>query len=137
MTIDAVLIGTPKLLARGELSSIDKRPVSGAVLIGGEGLAGDTQSDRRVHGGPDKAVLHYPTEHYPAWRVSHPHLAPRLHPGSFGENLSATGITEHDVMIGDIWRAGTALLQISQGRQPCWKLNALLKSVISRSPISA
>lgn len=124
VTIDAVLTGTPKPLARGELSCIDKIPISVPVLADIAGLAGDMQADRRVHGGPDKAILYYPAEHYPDWRAALPLLAPRLKPGGFGENLSGCGLTEHSVLIGDLWRAGAALLQICQGRQPCWKLNA-------------
>lgn len=103
-------------------SGIDKRPVSGPLDLGPEGFAGDEQGDRRVHGGPEKAVHHYPFDHYPAWRADlgpHPLLTA---PGAFGENISTEGMTEANVAVGDIFRLGTALVQVSQGRQPCWKL---------------
>jgi MOSC domain-containing protein YiiM len=81
-----------------------------------------------VHGGSDKAVHFYPAEHYPAWRADfakakldpHPHLE-RL--GGFGENISASGMSEDKVHIGDRFRIGGALVEISQGRQPCWKID--------------
>jgi MOSC domain-containing protein YiiM len=88
------------------------------------GLIGDAQADLKNHGGPEKAVHHYPRDHYAEWRSEigeHPLLE---EPGAFGENISTTGWTETSVHIGDVIRFGSALLQISQGRQPCWKLNA-------------
>lgn len=104
------------------LSGIDKRPVAGALLVGPDGFVGDAQADRRNHGGPDKAIHHYPFEHYAAWEeVVGRHTL--LRPGGFGENISMAGTTEADVHIGDVLRLGSAVLQVSQGRQPCWKLN--------------
>jgi len=82
-------------------------------------LAGDDQADRRVHGGPDKAVYVYPVEHLPIWSVE---LAEALYPGAFGENLTLEGCTEVDTYIGDRWRWGDALLEVSQPRWPCPKL---------------
>jgi MOSC domain-containing protein YiiM len=76
-----------------------------------------------VHGGPDKAIHHYPFDHYAGWQAdigAHPMLA---QPGAFGENLSTTGITEADICVGDRLRAGSVVLEVSQLRQPCWKLN--------------
>lgn len=87
------------------------------------GLEGDQQADRRVHGGPEKAIHHYPLDHYPAWRNDLGDLPVLNQPGAFGENVSVRGLTEEGVAVGDIFRLGTALLQVSQGRQPCWKLN--------------
>ncbi|RNF33582.1 MOSC domain-containing protein [Paracoccus methylarcula] len=104
-------------------SGIAKSPVEAPLMLGPEGLAGDQQADRRVHGGPEKAVHHYPRDHYPVWRDeigAHPLLD---EPGAFGENISTTGLTEADVAVGDTFRLGRAVLQVSQGRQPCWKLN--------------
>ncbi len=126
LRINTVLVGTPKPLARGKESAIAKRAVIGAVMIRANGLEGDAQADLRVHGGPDKAVHLYPFAHYQSWceELTSPQAVELLKtPGAFGENLSVDRLTEHDVCIGDIWQAGNALLQISQGRQPCWKLN--------------
>ncbi|MFT4014223.1 MAG: MOSC domain-containing protein [Paracoccus sp. (in: a-proteobacteria)] len=105
------------------LSGIAKVPVSGTLALGAEGLAGDHQADRRVHGGPEKAVHHYPRDHYAAWAAELGALPLLAEPGAFGENISTTGMTEDRVAVGDIFRLGTALVQISQGRQPCWKLS--------------
>ncbi len=105
------------------VSAIDKRCVGGPVEVRRQGLAGDAQADRRHHGGPDKALHHYPAEHYDYWRRYFPEQAHRFVPGGFGENLSTCGLTECNLHIGDVFRVGGALIQISQGRQPCWKLN--------------
>lgn len=104
-------------------SAIAKTPVAGRLWLGPEGFAGDAQADRRVHGGPEKAVHHYPFDHYAAWRADLGDLALLRASGAFGENVSATGLTEDGVAVGDIFRLGGALVQVSQGRQPCWKLN--------------
>lgn len=104
-----------------EPSAIAKTPVPGPVAIGALGLAGDEQADRVHHGGPDKALHHYPAEHYAFWRQElgdHPLLSA---PGAFGENVSAAGLTEHEACIGDRFRLGSALVEVSHGRQPCWK----------------
>ena len=109
---------------RGAPSGIDKKPVSGPVRLLREGLECDAQGDRNVHGGPEKAVHHYPHDHYATW-VDDVGENPRLEmPGAFGENISTTGLTEHNVAVGDRFRLGSALVEVSQGRQPCWKLNA-------------
>jgi MOSC domain-containing protein YiiM len=123
--IDELLIGPVAPLGpRAVPSGIDKRPKRGRIFLGPEGFAGDAQGDRKHHGGIEKAVHHYPYEHYAHWIATigaRPVLATR---GAFGENLSTRGMTEGDVAIGDIFRLGEAVLQVSQGRQPCWKLNA-------------
>ncbi len=105
------------------LSGIFKHPVDAPLMLGPQGFAGDQQADRRVHGGPEKAVHHYPQDHYPAWRADLGDLALLDAPGAFGENIATQGLTEADVAVGDIFRLGAALLQVSQGRQPCWKLS--------------
>jgi len=107
----------------GSRSGIDKRPLRGRVRIGATGLDGDEQGDLRVHGGPDKAVHHYPREHYRLWREELGAHALLDAPGAFGENLSSEGLTEAQVCLGDRYRFGGALLEVSQARQPCWKLN--------------
>jgi len=107
----------------GSRSAIDKRQVFGPVEVGELGLVGDEVGDHRVHGGPDKAIHHYPHDHYAAWREAlgeHPLLAAG---GAFGENLSSTGITEADVCLGDRFSLGSAIVEVSQSRQPCWKLS--------------
>lgn len=122
-SIDGIFAGAAKHLWPGKPpSAIDKRPVPDRVEIGEIGSACDTESDLTVHGGADKALHHYPAEHYSSWREE---LARSdLLPGSFGENLATFGLIEDTVCIGDIFALGTATVQISQGRQPCWKLNA-------------
>ena len=102
-------------------SAIVKRPVSGSVFVGQGGLAGDEQADRKHHGGPDKAVLGYSAEHYPLWNAEFPDN--EFGPGGFGENLTISGIDESACCIGDVIQVGDCKLQISQPRQPCWKLS--------------
>jgi MOSC domain-containing protein YiiM len=122
--IEAVLTGRAVDYTRpGSRSAIAKVPVHGPVSVGLEGLDGDEQGDRRVHGGPDKAIHHYPRDHYAAWRGeigAHPLLDG---PGAFGENIATLGVTEADLCLGDRLQLGTALAEVSQGRQPCWKLS--------------
>jgi len=122
--LDALLTGRAQPFTRpGSHSAIDKQPQPGPLAVTTLGLGGDEQGDLRVHGGVEKAIHHYPYEHYAAWAAelgAHPLLA---QPGAFGENFSSSGWTEHDVCLGDRIRAGTALLEVSQGRMPCWKLS--------------
>lgn len=128
--IDQVLVGQPVPFGpNGEPSGIDKRPVVGPVAVTVTGLGGDGQGDRRHHGGAEKAVHHYPRDHYAVWAQEWPALAPRLTaPGAFGENLSTRGLTEAEVCIGDVFRLGSAVVQTSQARQPCWRLNVRFAS---------
>lgn len=124
MTSITLLTGLAKPLPGSEaLSGIAKAPVERPLRLGTNGFEGDEQADRRVHGGPEKAVHHYPFDHYPVWRTELGFLPVLQRAGGFGENISATGPTEASVAVGDIFRLGTALIQVSQGRQPCWKLN--------------
>lgn len=104
-----------------EPSAIAKLPVDGTVAIGPLGLAGDEQADRRYHGGPDKAIHHYPRDHYPFWREETEGHVLLDGAGAFGENVSTLGLTEGEICIGDRFRLGSALVEVSQGRQPCWK----------------
>lgn len=124
-TIDAVLLGKAVPFGPpGRSSAIHKTPVDGPRAVGPEGFRDDEQADRRVHGGPDKAIHHYPLDHHAAWRAELGSGTPWLGtPGAFGENIATHGITEADVCLGDRLRAGTALLEVAQARQPCWKLN--------------
>jgi len=109
-------------------SAIDKSLIKGPVVIQRLGIAQDQQADVAVHGGPDKALHHYPADHYAAWAAEFSDTGFSYVPGVFGENISVSGLTEEDLHIGDILRAGTATVQISQGRQPCWKLNMHTKN---------
>lgn len=97
-----------------------KMPCAGPVAVSRRGLAGDGQADLRFHGGPDKAVLAYSAEHYPVWQQRL--QLPSLGDGGFGENLTITKLDEEGVCIGDTWMLGEVILQVSQPRQPCWKL---------------
>jgi MOSC domain-containing protein YiiM len=110
----------------GQITGIFKQPVARA-LVSAEGLAGDAQGDRRVHGGPEKAVHYYPAEHYTRLAERLPGLAAALVPGVLGENVSATGLTEQDVCIGDVYALGECRLQVSQPRRPCWKISHRLE----------
>ena len=122
-TVLAVCAGPAVPYARGSLSGIHKSPVQGRVRATVLGLHNDAQGDLRLNGGPEKAVHHYPQEHYAAWKTelgAHTRLAA---PAAFGENLYSQGMTETTVCLGDQWRVGDALLEVTQARQPCWKLN--------------
>lgn len=115
-------------------SAIGKKPVSHPLDLAIDGFVDDNQADLAVHGGPDKALHFYPADHYAHWQHEIPEKSDLFHPGGFGENLSAAGITEEKVCIGDIFELGDTRLQISQGRQPCWKLNMHIdeKSMVAR-----
>ena len=95
-----------------------KTPVAGAVWLRYEGLKGDEQSNRAEHGGSDKAVCVYTNHHYPHWES----IITDMSAGAFGENLTVEGMLEEGVRIGDVYEIGECLVQISQPRQPCWKL---------------
>ena len=121
-TLEAICTGTARPFNGAETSAIAKRPREGLVQFLEDGLAPDEQADRRVHGGPEMAVHLYPLDHHAFWREQLGDLDLLDEPGAFGSNLAVRDITESDVHIGDQFRVGTALLQISQPRQPCWKI---------------
>lgn len=116
-------VGLPRdAVWRGEAvrTAIFKEPVAGRVALRGHNLDGDAQADLRVHGGTDKAVYGYPSEHYAFWREW---LGAGALPwGAFGENLTTEGLLEAEAGIGDRFRIGSALLEVSQPRIPCHKL---------------
>lgn len=123
LVVGQVFVGRPSLLGeqrgRPVMSGIRKDPATTETLdLGPTGLDGDGQADLSVHGGVDKAVYVYPSEHYRAWEQDGFALAD----GRVGENISTQGRTEAEVRIGDVWRWGEALLQVSQPRAPCFKL---------------
>lgn len=103
-------------------SAFVKQPISGAARAERLGLAGDEQADLTVHGGPDKAVYFYPSEHYPRWAADVPRHEGILLPGAFGENVTTTEIDEQSIAIGDILAVGSTQMQVTQPRQPCFKL---------------
>jgi MOSC domain-containing protein YiiM len=125
--IDLVSVntGVPTVLAavRGEnvWSGIRKQPAAAndVLWLSTLNLSGDGQADLSVHGGVDKAVYAYPSEHLDLWRDE---LGESLGPAAFGENLSTRGVLERDVRIGDVWAWGDAVLQVTQPRWPCFKL---------------
>jgi MOSC domain-containing protein YiiM len=123
MTLLSVNVGLPREIEwQGEtvLTSIFKEPVSGRVRVRQLNLEGDRQSDLSVHGGREKAVYAYPSEHYAFWRKELPGVD--LPWGVFGENLTTTGLLEDAVYIGDRLRAGSAEFIVTQPRMPCFKL---------------
>ncbi len=103
-------------------SAIDKTLVTGRQEIDELGFTKDAQADPEHHGGPDKAIHHYPTDHYANW-IAEGKIPTSTVPAAFGENIATFGLTEDTLCIGDIFRLGTATVQISQGRQPCWKVS--------------
>jgi MOSC domain-containing protein YiiM len=107
-------------------SAIVKRAVPGSVLVGPLGLAGDEQADPTVHGGLEKAVYAYPSEHYAFWRE---HTGrPDLPYGALGENLTLSGLVETELWLGDILAIGSCVFAVSRPREPCGKLARHLDS---------
>jgi MOSC domain-containing protein YiiM len=119
----SVNVGQPREVQfRGSsiLTGIFKQPVASRVTVHELSLAGDRQADLTVHGGRDKAIYCYPVEHYPYWAAELP--GTDLPYGMFGENLTTEGLDETAVYIGDQYRVGSAVLQVTQPRTPCYKL---------------
>ena len=104
------------------VSGIWKMPVAGRLRLDRINLDGDRQADLKNHGGPDKAVCCYAAEHYSGWRDALGLAASEFPYGAFGENWTLTGLSEEAVCIGDVYQVGTARVQVSQPRMPCWKL---------------
>ena len=123
MKIISVNVGLPRLVLRdGEPVStgIFKEPVTHRVMMRRLNLDGDRQSDLSVHGGPEKAVYVYPSEHYEFWKRELPNMD--LPWGVFGENFTTTGLLETEVNIGDKFRIGASEVMVTQPRMPCYKL---------------
>ena len=123
MRVISVNVGVPKeITVRGEIvqTAIWKTPVEGPIDVRLHNLAGDRQADLTVHGGANKAVYAYPSEHYEFWRRELPDAA--LSWAAFGENLTTEGLLEDDVRVGDEVAVGTAILRVTQPRLPCFKL---------------
>lgn len=140
-TLLSVQVGGPQLyewLGRQVETSIFKEPVAGPVAVRGHNLEGDEQSDRKNHGGTDKAVYAYAREDLDWWEAE---LGRPAGNGLFGENLTTSGLDLTNAVIGQVWRVGTAVLQVSEPRTPCWKLGLKMgdpgfprRSAASRRP---
>ena len=100
-------------------SAIWKSPVAGRIPVQGVNLAGDDQADRQAHGGPDKVVYAYAIEDSRWWQQQ---IGRSLGYGEFGENLSTEGIEVNDSLVGERWQIGTAVVEVSEPRIPCWRL---------------
>ena len=127
MKLLSVNVGLPREIEwKGKIvrTSIFKRPVAGRVRVSTLNVEGDQQSDLTVHGGPDKAVYAYPSEHYPFWRTELAGMD--LAWGVFGENFTTAGLLEETVHIGDRFRVGSAEFVVTQPRMPCFKLGIRL-----------
>lgn len=123
MKIISVNVGLPRLVLHNDepvSTGIFKEPVAGRVMMRTLNLDGDRQSDLSVHGGPQKAVYIYPSEHYDFWKEELPDMD--LSWGIFGENLTTTGLLETEINIGDKFRVGTGEVMVTQPRMPCYKL---------------
>ncbi len=140
--IDSIQIG--KVITEGVPGSDDpdqrewtsafrKSPVDGPVELRDNRIVGDEFANKTGHGTPDKAILCYPSGHYAAWNEEHPEI--HFSGGGFGENLTLAGVTENEVCIGDRWKTAECEFEVSQPRQPCWKISrrwqchSLLKEV--------
>jgi MOSC domain-containing protein YiiM len=123
MKIVSVNVGLPREVVWKGITvqtAIFKKPVAGAVAIQELNLAGDQQADLTVHGGSEKAFYAYPAEHNEYWRKQLSDVS--LSWGAFGENLTTEGLREDTFCIGDVLKVGSAALQITQPRMPCYKL---------------
>jgi MOSC domain-containing protein YiiM len=114
-------------------TAIWKAPVDGRVPVRGVNLAGDDQADRRVHGGPDKAVYAYSVEDYAWWEDE----GEVVGPGTFGENLTTEGLDLTNAVIGETWRVGTTVLEVAQPREPCFKLGIRMGRASFREEFAA
>lgn len=118
----SVQVGSPMRyhwLGRDLTSSINKVPVTGPVKVLANGLEGDEQADPQHHGGPDKAAYAYAAEDYARWSRT---LGRRVGPASFGDNITTEGLDLRTMVIGTCWQVGSAVLEVSEPRTPCWKL---------------
>jgi MOSC domain-containing protein YiiM len=120
--IVSVNVGQPRPIpSRGKqvMTGIFKEPVSGRVAARGTGLDGDVQANPKVHGGFDKAVYAYAREDYDWWEGE---LERSMDPGTFGENLTTAGVDLNEALVGERWRVGSTVLEVSEPRFPCFKL---------------
>jgi MOSC domain-containing protein YiiM len=123
MKIISLNVGRPRLVMRNDepvSTGIFKEPIAGRVMLRTLNLDGDRQADLTVHGGPEKAVYAYPSEHYAFWKLELPDMD--LPWGMFGENFTTEGMFETEINIGDKFRIGSAEVMVTQPRMPCYKL---------------
>ena len=123
MKLVSVQVGSPRMVrwyGKPVSTGIYKEPVAGHIMLYQFNLDGDQQADLTVHGGQYKAVYVYPSEHYPVWQEEFPDLL--LPYGMFGENFTTEGLDEESVHIGDQFRIGEAVVEVTQPRMPCYKL---------------
>lgn len=123
--LPTVFIGNITTISNGFTSAITKKLVDGNIQLTSIGLIGDEQAEKAFHGGPDRALCHYPQEHYLYWSEQFPELADFCNAPAFGENISTVGMTEENVFIGDIYQWGNTFIQVTQPRSPCYKLNTV------------
>ncbi|MEP6767506.1 MAG: MOSC domain-containing protein [Acidobacteriota bacterium] len=121
LSVNLAVPGMLRARGRDVPSGIFKEPAAGRIPLHRESLEGDVQVDRRYHGGPDKAVYAYGSEHNSYWSRELGSNEP-LPPGYFGENFTTRNLLEEDVAVGDVFRVGTARLQVTTPRTPCFKL---------------
>jgi len=129
MQIISVNTGEPTTLiwkGRKVVSGIFKHPVEGPLFLGENGVKGDHVMDSRHHGGKDKACYLYSADHYPYWKGFYPDAGWEW--GMFGENLTVENLDESQILIGDIFKIGGAIVQVTQPRQPCYKLGIRIGS---------
>ena len=127
--IESINVGAVRTVEwRGQrvTTGIWKAPVSGRIAVQGVNVVGDDQADRTVHGGIDKAVYAYAREDYDYWAQQ---LGYTLEPGTFGENLTVRGLAVTGALVGECWRIGSVLLEVSQPRLPCYKLGIRMNDV--------
>lgn len=123
--IQSLFVGTAEARWPGRPpSAIGKQPTAGPLRLDWTGFIDDEQADLSVHGGLEKAVHHYAGEHMAFWKSEFPGKEDFFASGCFGENVSTSGLSETNLCLGDVFSFGTARVQVCQGRQPCWKLNA-------------
>lgn len=127
--LDSIQIGTPQSYGQEDAADTHdkpwttgffKNPIQGKIFVDQTNLAGDGQADMKHHGGIDKAILAYSADHYPTWRQEL--RIADLPRGAFGENLTIAGLDEDSVFIGDTFSIGAVIFEVSQPRQPCWKI---------------
>ena len=131
LSLQTAMARRVQINGRSVLTAIHKQPVAGAVPVMPLGLTGDDQADLSVHGGLDKAVYAYPSEHYPFWREARAQagltgIDDALPFGSMGENLSLQGVLEHEVWVGDVLKFAHCELRVTLPREPCYKFNAAM-----------
>jgi MOSC domain-containing protein YiiM len=119
LSVNVGSVRTVRHAGEDVVTGIFKLPVAGRVAVAGVNLSGDDQADRAVHGGPDRAVYAYASEDYDWWNRE---LGRDLPPGTFGENLTIRGIDVNAALVGERWRIGTTILQVTTPRFPCYKL---------------